>query len=60
MTGLLVPLYDPQALADAINTLVSDPQRRGAMGAAGRQRVEKYFTCGNGAKRVIEGYHKVL
>ncbi|NNJ10926.1 glycosyltransferase family 4 protein [Chloroflexales bacterium ZM16-3] len=33
-TGLLVPPRDPQALADAVNALLSDPARRAAMAAA--------------------------
>ena len=38
VTGLLVPLRDPAALAAAIGALVADPARRAAMGAAGRAR----------------------
>jgi len=34
--GLLVPLRDPQALSDAIQTLVEDPALRRRMGTAGR------------------------
>lgn len=60
VTGLLVPPDDPRALADAINTLLSDPQRRKAMGIAGGERVEKYFTWDKVADRVLEGYHKIL
>jgi alpha-maltose-1-phosphate synthase len=37
-TGLLVPAGDPAALAGAINTLLRDPARAAAMGAAGRAR----------------------
>ena len=37
-TGLLVPLHDTPALATALRTLVADPVRRTAMGAAGRAR----------------------
>ena len=38
VTGLLVPVRDPAALAAAIGALVADPARRAAMGAAGRAR----------------------
>ena len=31
-----------------------------AMGARGKARVQKHFTWGKVAERVIEGYHKVL
>lgn len=39
--GLIVP-YRPDAFADAISALLSDPQRRGAMGAAGRNWVREH------------------
>jgi len=35
---------DPRSIADAILTLLSDPARAAAMGAAGRRRVEERFT----------------
>jgi len=35
-TGMLVPQEAPEALAAAINTLLADPARRAALGAAGR------------------------
>lgn len=38
-TGLLVPPFDPDALARAIIGLIDDPQRRVQMGRAGRQFV---------------------
>ena len=42
-TGLLVPPRDPDALAAAIVTLVTDPARRDAMGRAARERVDRVF-----------------
>ncbi len=42
-TGLLVPPEDPGALADAISSLLVDPERRRRMGEAGRQRALKQF-----------------
>jgi glycosyltransferase involved in cell wall biosynthesis len=42
-TGLLVPLRDPPALAQAIRTLVHDPDRARRLGEAGRVRVESEF-----------------
>ena len=35
--GVLVPVRDSRALADAIESLLADPERRRRMGAAGRR-----------------------
>jgi glycosyltransferase involved in cell wall biosynthesis len=43
-TGLLVPVDDAAALAQAIETLALDPALRAQFGAAGRRRVEKIFS----------------
>lgn len=43
-TGLLVPPKDPESLAGAISSLLSDPSRASAMGARGRVRFESEFT----------------
>ncbi|MGH7408997.1 MAG: glycosyltransferase, partial [Candidatus Methylomirabilales bacterium] len=43
VSGLLVPPEDPAALATALVTLLGDPARRAAMGAAGRERVARQF-----------------
>ena len=37
-TGMLVPVNDSAALAQALRKLVSDPELRSAMGQAGRAR----------------------
>ncbi len=44
VNGLLVPPNDPAALAQALETLLVDPARRAAMGAAGRKLVLEKFT----------------
>jgi glycosyltransferase involved in cell wall biosynthesis len=49
-TGLLVPVRDPDALADAVEELADDPARRRAMGHAARRRAEAEFDD----RRVIE------
>lgn len=43
-TGFLVPPADPQAMAEAIMTLLDDPKRAREMGAAGKARVRQEFT----------------
>ena len=42
-TGRLVPPRDPQALAQAIAEVISDPARAAAMGCAARERVARLF-----------------
>lgn len=41
--GLYVPERDPEALADALEGLARDPEKRRRMGEAGRRRVEEMF-----------------
>jgi glycosyltransferase involved in cell wall biosynthesis len=44
VTGLLVPARSPEALADAIVTLLRDPALRASMGQAGKNRVKEHFS----------------
>lgn len=55
-TGLLVPAGDERALAAAIETLMDDPERRGRMGRAGRERVRTEFGIGAMVERTAEVY----
>jgi glycosyltransferase involved in cell wall biosynthesis len=43
-SGLLVPVNDPSALADAIVRLANNPEMRIEMGRAARRHVERHFT----------------
>jgi glycosyltransferase involved in cell wall biosynthesis len=43
-TGLLVPPSDPQALANALVTVLSDPKRAKVLGNNAYERVKNYFT----------------
>jgi glycogen synthase len=73
-TGVLVPLelrpdepmspVDPaayeRALAAAINDLVADPDRRRAMGEAGRARAVERFSWSAIARQTFDLYHSLL
>ena len=58
-TGLLVPPRSPEALAAAVHALIDDPDRRAAMGSAGRDRVERDFTWKTVAERTASLYESV-
>ncbi|CAB3657261.1 N, N'-diacetylbacillosaminyl-diphospho-undecaprenol alpha-1,3-N-acetylgalactosaminyltransferase [Achromobacter pulmonis] len=55
-TGLLVPVRDPQALADAIARLADDQALRQAMGTAGRALAEREFNIERVARLHVELY----
>ena len=44
-TGLLVPFGDTDALARAVESLIADPARRAALGAAAKARARKLFSA---------------
>jgi glycosyltransferase involved in cell wall biosynthesis len=60
VTGLLVPTRDPDALADAIVTLLEDSERRAAMAAAGRRRVVAEFSVDALVRRTLDVYERRL
>ena len=43
-SGRLVPPRDPATLASVLRALLADPGGRAGMGAAGRERVEQWYT----------------
>jgi starch synthase len=65
-TGLLVHFdeHDVETfrtgIADAVNTLLSDPARAAAMGAEGRVRAERDFTWQTAAARTVEIYQSLV
>jgi alpha-maltose-1-phosphate synthase len=65
-TGLLVH-YDSvdevafrTGLADAVNSVLADPERARRMGAAGRERAELEFSWAHVAEQTVEVYRAVL
>jgi starch synthase len=64
-TGLLVhydaadPAFFERRLADAVNSLVADPQRARQYGQAGRQRCIQEFSWAHIAEQTLEIYRKV-
>jgi starch synthase len=73
-TGLLVPVgfrsddpmtpADPERLANdlaaAINLLMADPERRAAMGSAGRRRAVEQFSWSSIAQQTVALYQGLL
>jgi glycosyltransferase involved in cell wall biosynthesis len=51
-TGLLVPPSSPQAMANALRSLLADPERRADFGRAGRRKAEAEFSL----QRMVGGY----
>jgi glycosyltransferase involved in cell wall biosynthesis len=56
VTGVLVAPDDPEAMAQAVDSLLRDPARRGALGWAARRRIETEFPL----RRMIGGYEAAL
>jgi glycosyltransferase involved in cell wall biosynthesis len=58
-TGLIVPMSDPSAMADAICQLLKNPELRLEMGRKGRERVRSHFTLNRTAQGVQAVYAKI-
>ena len=59
-TGLLVPMGNAQALADALSMLIDRPELRAKLSTKGRQRVLRHFTASITARKVERVYREVL
>ncbi len=59
-TGALVPTGDAQALADAVKTLMQDPDKTVLMGQAGRERVTAEVSIEKEADGIAQVYRAVL
>jgi rhamnosyl/mannosyltransferase len=59
-TGINVPPCDPEALANAVNRLLDDPQLRERLGEQGRDRVARAFRAEQVARAEFECYASLL
>jgi glycosyltransferase involved in cell wall biosynthesis len=59
-TGLLVPLDDPAAMAQAILTVFDNPNKAAAMGQAAAKFVEKELSWDRIAQSTLDFYRKIL
>lgn len=60
VNGVLVPVRDSKALADALQSLIADPQRRARLGTAGRRRAEEEFGLEQVIAQTLAVYNKLL
>lgn len=59
-SGLVVPPGSPEAIAQAILDLVSDPQKVSEMGEYARHLSETKFSWTNIAKKIVTDYYSIL
>jgi glycosyltransferase involved in cell wall biosynthesis len=59
-TGLLVEPERPDLLAEAVVSLLNDPETAGRMGAKGRARAIEHFSWRARAERLLSAYRMVL
>ncbi|MFH1137522.1 MAG: glycosyltransferase family 4 protein [Pseudomonadota bacterium] len=58
--GLLVPTRDPAALAQAVATLLDNPEYAAKVGRAGYERVHSQFTWKNAALKTAAAYREAI
>lgn len=57
-TGVLVPPQNSEALTQALQQMVDNPQQRTDLGEAGKQRFEQVFDIKKVAEKISEVYYK--
>jgi glycosyltransferase involved in cell wall biosynthesis len=60
VTGLLVPVRDPGALAGAIETLARDAELRRRFGAAAREKAQRDFDDRRCVQITLDTYERLL
>lgn len=58
--GFLVPVQDPEALADKLESLINDPTLRGKMGENGRRHALQHFSLQHITKETLSYYHQII
>ncbi len=59
-TGIVVPPRDSKALAEAIDFLIDNPEKRISMGRLARKRILDVFTWDNASNDLIDVYQEVI
>ena len=60
VTGKLIPVNDPKALANAVQYLLENPHRAKEMGDAGRKKAEKEFDENLAFDRIKKEYAQLI
>jgi glycosyltransferase involved in cell wall biosynthesis len=60
MTGILVPMGDVPAMAEAICRICADPVSARIMGSNGKKRIAEHFTIEQTARKVESVYAYLL
>ncbi len=60
VSGYVSPAGDVNALRDALQGLVEDPERRKRFGEAAQQRIRDHFTVENTARKTLAVYESLL
>ncbi|MFT7138613.1 MAG: glycosyltransferase involved in cell wall biosynthesis [Sulfitobacter sp.] len=58
--GILVPVRDSVAIAEAIIDLLNNDQKRETLGEAGRARILKHFSWKVAAKQLVQHYQAIM